>query len=359
MSEIKIPIHADVTVVIPTRDRYFSTLPLVLTAVAMQTLRPKRIIIYDDGEKFDLRNSQTYSYIFNLLQKNGIKWEVSFGDGRGQAHLHNKSITDSHTEFIWRIDDDCVPEPHVLETLHAVMSADDSIGAAGGIVAQPDQFRLKPSPLNGTLDDIFMGHNVQWYASAAPMIVQHLYSSFLYRKAASAHGYRLDLSRAGHREETMFTHQMHRNGWKLIFIPSAVTWHFRNKDGGIRTVEREGFEHDEAVFQHVLRNEWNVQPTQPAYAVLDNGIGDHYAFKHVLDAFIEKNAGHRVIVACCYPDAFNDYAEKIEMCSIADAQELLGPGPMRAMNVYVFMADRHWQARGLNIVDAYKEMYGL
>ncbi len=359
MGEIKIPLHLDVTAVIPTRDRYFSTLPLVLSAIASQTMKPSRLIIYDDGEKFDLRNNQTYSYIFQVLQSNGINWGVAFGDGKGQAHLHNRSIHDTQTEFIWRIDDDCVPEPDVLEKLYYRIITDDKIGAVAGIVAMPGQLRVKPAPLKGKLDDVFMGQNVQWYASADDIEVEHLYSSFLYRKAAATHGYRLDLSRAGHREETIFSHQMHLNGWKLVFTPSALTWHFRNKDGGIRTVEREGFEHDENVFQSILRYEWKVEPSQPTFAVLDNGIGDHYAFKHVLELFVKKNAGKRIVIACCYPEVFHEYLDVVEICSIGDARALLGEAVMHSLNIYVYMADRHWQARGSNIVEAYKQMYGL
>ena len=78
-------IKVDVTVVIPTRGRYHTTLPLTIMSIAAQSVKPSRILIYDDGEKADLRSDDTYRYIFNTLDAYGIRWAVNFGDGGGQA----------------------------------------------------------------------------------------------------------------------------------------------------------------------------------------------------------------------------------------------------------------------------------
>ena len=353
------PISArlSVTAVIPTKDRYFTTLPLVLLSVAMQTHKPQKLIIYDDGQKIDLRNNETYRYIFQTLDANGIQWEVKFGDGRGQAHLHNRSIADSETEFIWRIDDDCVVEPYTLYRLYETITSDNKIGAVGGCVVMPGEFGTKPSILNGSLGDMWLGQNVQWYMYDKLMDVEHLYSSFIYRKSASTHGYRLDLSNAGHREETIFSHQMFRNGWRLVFNPLALTWHYRNKEGGIRTSQNEEFAHDEAVFQSIVQNDWKIENREPFIVVLDNGIGDHYAFRHVLDDLKKKHAGERIVIACCYADIFDGC--DVEICSIHDAKIVLGDAGMNLRNVYIYMVDRGWKPEDGNVVDAYKSMYNL
>lgn len=344
----------DVTAVIPTRDRYFSTLPLTILSVIQQTVLPKKLIIYDDGEKFDLRNNTAYSYMFKTLERLGVAWEVKFGDGTGQAKLHNASIGDSSTEYIWRIDDDCVAEPNVLSVLYNTISADIKIGAVGGTVADPAiDIKHYPKTLDGSMSDVVIGMNVQWFTCFKKMNVQHLYSSFIYRKAAASHGYRLDLSRAGHREETIFTYEMWRNAWDIVFQPDAVTWHYRNKDGGIRSVNREGFDHDEELFQYLMQYTWKINPQPPFMVVLDNGIGDHYAFKQILPEIISMNKGRRIIIACCY-DIFEDSG--VETISIGEAFTLTD---ITKFNIYKFMADNNWQNTGYNIVDAFKKMYNV
>jgi len=81
-----------VTATISTRNRYFTSLPLCLTAIAMQTRVPDQLIIYDDGEHKDLREEPIYQNIFSLLQKKGIDWSVNFTDGQGQVKKSSKSI---------------------------------------------------------------------------------------------------------------------------------------------------------------------------------------------------------------------------------------------------------------------------
>ena len=348
--------HLDVTAVVPTRGRYFTTLPLTLLSIAAQTRKPSRLIIYDDGERLDLRANQTYYQIFRTLDAYGIRWEVKFGDGVGQAALHNASISDADTEFIWRVDDDCVADPNALSNLYGALS--ESFGAVGGQVILPDSVRPKPSFLNGSLDDALMGQNVQWYSHGSSMNVQHLYGSFLYRKAAAGHGYRMDLSRACHREETIFTHEMWLAGWMLKFEPSAVTWHYHNNEGGIRDAGQDMFAHDDALFQNLLRNEWESQARAPYIVVLDNGIGDHYAFKHVLGDLLKQQAGRRVVLACCYSDVFHD-VQGVELASIHDAATVLGEDGMKRSNAYVYMADNRWDESMGNTVEAFRSMHGM
>lgn len=366
MEEIKRSIptkQLDVTVILPTRDRYFTTLPLTIASIATQVWKPKRLIIYDDGEKIDLRQYQTYQYLFQLLDHSGIKWEVKFGENLGQAVLHDRGIRDSETEFIWRIDDDCVAEPTVLMELYNLLTdatyaktTGNKLGAVGGIVAEPGKLTILPKILNGSMDDVMLGQNVQWYAFGRIMGVTHLYSSFLYRKAAAAHGYRTDLSRASHREETIFSHQMYVNGWYMLVTPAALTWHFRNKEGGIRTAPGQDFAHDENIFRKIMAEDWKETGETPFIAVLDNGIGDHYAFKQMLPDLMKKYEGKRMILSCCYPEIFDD-VKGIEIISIRDASIVLGD--LGRHNIYGYMSRMQWEKTGKNLVEAFKSMYGV
>ena len=62
-----------VTATISTKGRFFTTLPLVITSLCNQTLKPSRFIIYDDNDTFeDLRENEIYKNLFSLMNQVGI-----------------------------------------------------------------------------------------------------------------------------------------------------------------------------------------------------------------------------------------------------------------------------------------------
>ena len=226
-----------VTASISTRNRYFTTLPLCLMAIANQTKVPDELIIFDDTDekdRRDLRADPTYQNIFAHLDKRNIFWHVDFGSGEGQVKNHQKTIEIAKHELIWRLDDDNIPESNVLEVL---LSELGKAGAIAGLVLDP-KAGLHPNKLaSSKIEDIFLGINVQWFPFETPAnkSVDHLYSTFLYRKEAAQHGYEMTLSPKGFREETIFTYEMKRKGWNLLVTPKCVTWHYQQPTGGIRS----------------------------------------------------------------------------------------------------------------------------
>jgi len=148
-----------VTASISTRNRYFTTLPLCLMAIANQTHVPEELIIFDDGDHIDLREESVYDNIFNHLTKRGIDWKVEFGSGEGQVKNHQKTLTLAKHPLIWRIDDDNVPEANVLETLYNEMTK--RTGAIGGLVLDPKN-EMHPNKLaSSKIEDILLGVNEQ------------------------------------------------------------------------------------------------------------------------------------------------------------------------------------------------------
>ena len=333
-----------VTAVISTKDRYETTLPLCITAIANQTYKPKELIIYDDGEQKDLRAHPVYENLFALLTLKGIDWKVQFGEKRGQVRNHQKSILEAQGDWIWRVDDDVIPEANTLKQL--VDDIGPEVGAVGGCVIDP-KMNLQLSHLaSNKIADIYLGLNKQWFKHEGnPYEVDHLYSSFLYRKEAAKHGYCMELSPVGHREETIFTYEMKRAGWKIIVDPDVITWHLRATQGGIRDGHRFMFEHDEGIFARKM-HEWKIKPTHRCVVVLDNGIGDHFVFKRLLPLFKQKP-----IIACCYTEVFEDV--DYQVISIADAKALIDIDPL---NIYRWMAEHNWTK---SLEQAYKELYGL
>ena len=252
---------------------------------------------------------------------------------KGQ-HYNHQHANLSGFEWVWRIDDDCVPEPNVLEELldwaDSLFSNDD-IGAVGGAILTPP---FNPTPINATskIENIDKEPNIQWSYIEQVNEVDHLHCSFLYR--AGIHDFNLGLSRVAHREETLFTYGLKQKGYKILVVPNANTWHLKNKEGGIRAEKNNQlYEHDEQIFRNILGLE------DSTIVVLDCGLGDHIVFKHVLPDI--KNP----VVFTCYPDV-------VPGRSIAEAQQMLGD--IGSYNVYQKMDEWNWKG---SLEDAFRKMY--
>lgn len=342
-----------VTASISTKDRYSTTLPMALEAIASQTVKPKQLVIFDDGEMKDLRDVSPYKHLFPLLLANGIQWFHLPGQRIGQVANHSTVLERADTQFVWRLDDDNAPTPDCLKNLLRVME-DPAVGAVAGLVHDPRSLSPRPSFITGKIQEILNPFNLQWFQwSGAPEEVDHLYSTFLYRVFAGrkAGGYSKALSPVGHREETMFSHEIKRAGYRLMVTPDALTWHFREGTGGIRSyTDGSLWAKDEEIFKAKLA-QWGVQPREYKVVVLNNGLGDHFMFKQILPELIAKNLGRRIIIANCYPEVFKD-VDGVTMASIGDAQAAFGN--LDSWDIYRFCEAHDWKRP---LADAYREMY--
>ncbi len=77
---------------VATRGRYFTTLPMVLMAIANQPRPVDKLVVFDDNdEPRDLREDPMYARIFQMLDAKGIPWEWKFAERKGQHHIHQKA----------------------------------------------------------------------------------------------------------------------------------------------------------------------------------------------------------------------------------------------------------------------------
>jgi GT2 family glycosyltransferase len=319
---------------VATRGRYHTTLPLVLNAIINQTRLPDKLVIFDDNdEPKDMRKEMLYQYFFKMLDIKGVKWEWLFAQKKGQHHIHQMANTMGY-DWVWRVDDDAVPEPNVLERLFSyaneLSNAGMKVGAVGGSILTPPIMDTTISL--GDIDKIDSEPNIQWGIINQTKEVMHLHCSFLYK--AGVYDYNLGLSRVAHREETLFTYGLYQKGYKLLTVPNAVTWHLKNSQGGIRSESKqEMYYHDEQIFKNFLENRNNT------IVVLNCGLGDHIVFSHVLPDL--KNP----IVFGCYP-------ELIPCRSIAESQHLFGN--IDQWNIYKKMDQWKWKG---SLEDAFRKLY--
>ena len=322
---------------VPTKNRY-GPLAMTIQSIALQTVTPDHLMIYDDGECRDLRNDPVFKHVFRLLDTKKITWEVVFGKKQGQHHGHQLANMAGY-QYVWRIDDDEIAEPDVLEQL-LYLIADPTIGAVAGAVIVPGE-----ETKGGTskIEDIYHTPNIQWSRENSASEVDHLYSSFLYR--AGIANYNLFLSPVAHREETMFSNSIKEQGYKLLFTPYAVTYHFRNETGGIRDGARqEFFINDEIIFKDYLEK-------KGIKVVRENGgIGDNLIFKReVLDFLVKKYK--KVILGTCFTNLFiENKATNLTLVPVGAIPEVPPD------NIYAWASQHKWNR---SFGEAYKKFYGV
>ncbi len=230
----------------------------------------------------------------------------------------------------------------------------DGVGAIAGAVLEPG-FSSSLERGKNTISTIYTSLNYQWYSGGDVIESEHLYSSFLYRKTAGAHGYCKDLSTVGHREETIFTYEMFTHGWKLIIDPNIITWHMKENSGGIRSFSNKKlWENDEEIFRKKLLA-WKSISDNTILVNMDCGIGDHFMFKPVLKDLISNNPEKTINVAACFKEVFMDLDHtNVKYLSIADAKIMYGK-KFEELNVYKYCMDNNWKDKPL--VKAFKQIY--
>jgi hypothetical protein len=314
---------------VATRGRYHTTLPLTLNAIINQTKKVDKLVIFDDNdEPQDMRNELVYSYFFQMLDIKQIKWEWVYAHKKGQHYIHQMANTMRY-DWVWRVDDDSIPEPNVLQTLFNYTHK--NVGAVGGAILTPP---IKQETLNptGKIELINREPNIQWSFINKVKEVEHLHCSFLYR--AGVHDYNLALSRVAHREETLFTYGLFKKGYKILVVPNATSWHLKNPNGGIRSETNQAlYDSDENIFNNTINY------SDKTVVVLTGGMGDHIVFTHVLPEI--KNSE----IFTCFP-------EILPGRSIAEAYQLFGN--IDQWNIYIKMHQWNWKG---SLEDAYRKMY--
>lgn len=312
-----------------TRGRYDTTLPMAIQSVISQTRKPDHFVIFDDNENpEDLRNRQHYNYLFSMMNEMKISWEFIFAQKKGQHYNHQMANLMGY-DWVWRLDDDTIPEPNVLENLCKHISPD--VGGIAGSVLTPPFAKVTGS--TGKIEDI-NEQSLQWDYINQVKEVDHLHCSFLYR--AGTYDYNLGLSRVAHREETLFTYGLKKMGYKMLLVPDTVTWHLKNNQGGIRLDNnKELYDHDDFIFGNYIENK------DKTIVVLNSGMGDHIVFKKVLKDI--KNP----LVFTCYPQI-------VPGGSIEEANWRFGD--LEQFNIYRKMDQWKWKD---SIENAYRKLYGV
>jgi len=325
---------------ISSRGRMMTTTPLAVMSVINQDTPPDYLVIFDDTpdkEKEKWFETHVWKQLFSIMNAKCIKWEVMLSDGFGQVKNH-QAVLDmtkqrKDAKYIWRVDDDNIPEYNVLSTLLKTIES-TSCDAVAACTPEPDAF-LREKPVSSFTDAglILESSNVQWFYDHKIHHADHLYSSFLYNPDRFE-SYNLELSTVGHREETFFT-----LGKECTVDNSVINWHIRNPQGGIRSFSREEmWNEDEAKFRKYYFSKF--KPFEKIGCI--NGLGDAYALKSVLPDIIKWHG--RVVLVTNQPDVFADMISRdFKVIPIWESREKAN----EEWNVYRFMDAQ--SAIGINL----------
>lgn len=244
----------DVTVLLTTCDRYDTTLPLCLMSIISQTHKPNRIVLVDDNQEKKFYDYEILRNILILCKHKEIKFDYYYGQSKGCTHALDLGLKKIKNGWILKVDDDNVLEPNVIELY--LKNITDEVGVLGGLIIDDkskERSLIDDQIVYNRLCDVYSEWNIQMISNQSNTIkeVEHIYSNYFFKKDDEI-SHDLRLSPSSHREETIFTYQYFKKGYKLFIIPESKTYHL-NYD---KTTGNNRHSHDSAVQNEIVFIEW-------------------------------------------------------------------------------------------------------
>ncbi len=126
-------VEKGVSAVVPAYNPTYS-LASCLSAVAAQEPKVGGVVVVDDAsECVDVED---------LVSSRKAR-VIRLGENSGPAVARNRGVEETSSEYVWFLDDDCVPEPRCLERLLTGFANDKAIGVVGGSVADAEHLRRR------------------------------------------------------------------------------------------------------------------------------------------------------------------------------------------------------------------------
>ena len=331
-----------ISVVMPTRNRHATTLPLCLLSVVTQTVAPSEVMVIDDSDEFvDVRGWQSFDAIFKIAQERGINILFTPGNEKGVSYSRMQGMRTTNYRYVWHLDDDCIPSPSVLESLYSEI--------LGGAIAAAPQYLFLGEPvydnpgLSNKIDCLSTAPNAQWFNGTGKAIeVEHFYSGGLVDKLELLAFEYPGLSPVGFREDTMMSLYLHTRG-KIVITGSATVWHYHAKTGGIRAeVGGEMYGHDDRLFSE-FTNELLGRTLKSKEFHAVNGKGDAENLLVIVRKCREEGIEPVVYTTNNCSDVF----EGFETCFAN--QEMI-----EQESIYKYMTEKNWKR---SVLEAYKQKY--
>lgn len=204
---------ADITIVIPVRDRAAELDRLLARLHADPETSPVPVLVVDDG-------SVNPAAVAAIARRHSARLLVH-PDNRGPAAARNTGMRRAGTSYVAFCDSDVLPEPGWLRLLLAhfadpavALAAPRVVSLAGGAPGWLARYESFRSPLDlGDREAPVIPLSPLAYVPAAAMVV---------RTAAVGSGFAPELRFA---EDVDLCLRLHRAGWRLRYVPSARVTH--------------------------------------------------------------------------------------------------------------------------------------
>jgi hypothetical protein len=336
----------------------------VLSAIANQTKKPKQVIITDDTPDWNPANisqSPIWMPLLKYMQYAGIAWVWEPGGGKGPQH-NAKKVEDLKSKYIWKLTEYTIPAPNVLETLLSNMK-DPKVGAVGGTLGVDVLVKSEnPNPVN---DPIFLHKNNAQFSlinqeKSFSDGIGFLDKTYLYRNNTTSQYF--TLSKVGNLCDIGLTYNIKKAGYKLVIDPKALNifipiQHEMTENDNWLAID------DESKIASLLDprpmskrvEEWEEQ-NGGKLVILQNGLGDHFAFKKALPNI--QKPGEKINLLCNFKWVFEDCKD----LNFISREELPFTIDKQWFNIYGFM--RHFAKKGtiLKLSEAletfFKKNYG-
>ena len=251
----------EITVLVTTCDRYQTLLPLCLLSIVNQTYKPNRIVLVDDNLNKEFYDHEILRNVLTVMKYRNIEFQYLYGESKGCSYALQRGLDVIDSGWILKVDDDNILEPNVIELY--VQNISEEIGAMGGLILDNKSFLRKQEfqSIYNQIGDLYSKINIQMVANQTPEIkeVEHIYSNYFFRKDV-APDQCLKLTPSCHREDTIFTHEIFRKGYRLIVIPQSKTYHMNYDDTvGDNKHGKSNMNNNEFVFIEKLK-EWDIVP---------------------------------------------------------------------------------------------------
>jgi GT2 family glycosyltransferase len=160
---------------------------------------------------------------------------------KGFAANHNQAIKASHGELVLVLNEDTVVRPGTLKTMCDFMDAHPQTGALGPKLENPDGTLQKscyrfPSPMRSMAENLMLvaafpncswwGDYRAWNHDTEKDVDFVSGAAILVRRGVIEKTGALDERFFIYAEETDWCYRMHKDGWKVTFIPNATIVHF-------------------------------------------------------------------------------------------------------------------------------------
>jgi GT2 family glycosyltransferase len=221
----------DISVVVPTLGR--TLLDKVLASMVSGTVWPHRIILVDQS------GGEEMARMLEQVEALGVRTHRVVSAPRGRSAALNLGIAEVKTRHFAVTDDDCVVAPDWLQTLRDTLLANEGAIVSGQVedVGPEDpltpvhrtgpEIRTRPSLIYDRMVGGNCGMPTHLFAEVGPFDEDP----------------RLRLA-----EDTEYAYRTLRAGFRLVFSPDIVVWHYAWRDAGQRDRQLRGYARSHGAF---------------------------------------------------------------------------------------------------------------